>query len=72
MKEDLFDVILESLESKGNGKPHFTVCLTREAERLNIPFDVYLKIFQQIEDEGKVFVRRKTKDYYYSICLLSF
>lgn len=72
MKEDLFDVILESLESKSNGKPHFTVCLTREAERLNIPFDVYLKIFQQIEDEGKVFVRRKTKDYYYSICLLSF
>ena len=43
--ENLFDVILNSLESQSKGREHFTVCLTLEAETLNIPFDIYLRIF---------------------------
>ena len=38
--ENLFDVILNSLESQSKGREHFTVCLTLEAETLNIPFDI--------------------------------
>jgi len=70
MKSNLFTVIRESLESHRNGKERITINLAGEAKNLNIPFNVYMQIIQQMQDDGEIFAKRLTKDNGYTITFL--
>lgn len=70
MKENLFTVIRESLESHRNGKERITINLKNEAEVLSIPFNVYMQIIQQMQDNGDILAMRRTKDEGYIITFL--
>ena len=70
MKSNLFTVIRESLESHRNGKERITINLAGEAKNLNIPFNVYMQIIQQMQDDGEIFAKQRTKDGGYTITFL--